>query len=54
MRQRQPQPETIWALQQALQYEWQRIPQVRIHRHIESMSIRVRTVLQVNCGHNRY
>jgi hypothetical protein len=54
VRQRQPQPQTLQALQQALQYNWQRIPQERIHRLMESMSRRVRTVLQVNGGHNRY
>ena len=42
VRQRQPQPQTLQALQQAL------------HRLMESMSRRVRTVLQVNGGHNRY
>ena len=34
--------------------EWQRIPQERIHGLIGSMSRRVRTLLQVNGGHNRY
>ena len=51
---RQRQPQTLQALQQALQYEWQRIPQERIHGLIGSMSRRVRTFLQVNGGHNRY
>ena len=54
VRQRQPQPQTIQPLQQALQHEWQKIPQVRIHRHIESMSRRVRTVLQVSGVQDRY
>ena len=53
VRQRQAQPQTLQALQQALQYVWQKIPQVKIHRLIESMSRCVRTVLQVNDGHNR-
>jgi hypothetical protein len=53
-RKRQPQPQTFQALQQALQCEWQRIPQVRIRRLIESISRRMRTVLQVNGGHNMY
>ena len=44
----QPQPQTLQALQQAIQYEWQIIPQERIHRLIGSMSRRV------NGGHNRY
>jgi transposase len=48
------QPQILQALQQALQYEWQRIPQERIDRLIGSMSRRVRTVLQVNGGRNRY
>ena len=34
--------------------EWQRILQVRIHGLIESLSRRVRTVLQINGGRNRY
>ena len=54
VRQRQPQPETFQVLQQSLQYEWYRISKVRIHRLIESMWRCVRTVLQVNGGHNRY
>jgi len=37
VRPRQPQPETFQVLQQSFQYEWQIIPQVRIHRLIESM-----------------
>jgi hypothetical protein len=41
-------------LQQALEQEWGRIPQDRIRRMIESMSRRVRAVLQANGGHNRY
>ena len=52
--QRQPQPQTLQALQQALQYNCQIIPQERIHRLMESMSRCLRTVLQVNGGHNRY
>jgi hypothetical protein len=35
------QPQILQALQQALQYEWQRIPQERIDRLIGSMSRRV-------------
>jgi hypothetical protein len=54
MRQCQPRSQTIQPLQQALQHKWQRILQVRIHRLIESMSRRVRTVFQINGGHNRY
>jgi hypothetical protein len=35
------------------EYEWQIIPQVRIHWLIESLSRRVQTVLQINGGLNR-
>jgi hypothetical protein len=35
------------------EYEWQIIPQVRIHGLIESLSRRVQTVLQINGGLNR-
>jgi hypothetical protein len=41
-------------LQQALQEEWQRIPQVQTQRLIQSMRRRVTTVLQANGGHTRY
>ena len=54
MRQCQPRSQTIQPLQQALQHKWQRILQVRIHRLIESMSRRVRTVLQVSSVQDRY
>jgi hypothetical protein len=51
---RQPAPQTLQELQQSLEQEWGRIPQDRIRRLIESMPRRVRAVLQVNGGHNRY
>jgi len=54
VRSRQPAPQTLQELQQALQQEWGRIPQDRIRRLIESMPRRVRAVLQANGGHNRY
>lgn len=54
VRQRQPPPQNLQQLEQALQYEWQRIPRVRTQRLIESMPRRVRAVLQANGGHNRY
>ena len=49
-RQRQAQPQSLQALQQALKYVWQKISQVKIHRLIESKS---RCVLQVYGSHNR-
>ena len=59
VRQRQPQPQTLQTLQQALQYEWHIIRVAhnsasKNHRLIGSMSRLVRTILQVNGGHNRY
>lgn len=54
VRSRHPAPQTLQELQQALEQEWRRIPQNRIRRLIVSMPRRVRAVLQVNGGHNRY
>jgi hypothetical protein len=54
VRSRQPAPQTLQELQQALEQEEGRIPQDRIRRLIESMPRRVRDVLQTNGGHNRY
>ena len=51
---RQPAPQTLQELQQALEQEWGRIPQDRIRRLTESMERRVRAVLQANDGHNIY
>jgi ABC-type methionine transport system ATPase subunit len=53
VRQRQPQPQTLQTLQQALQYEWHIIRVAhnsasKNHRLIGSMSRLVRTILQVN------
>ena len=54
VRSRQPAPQTLQDLQQALEQNLGRIPQDRIRRFIECMSRRVRAVLQANGGHNRY
>ena len=54
VRSRQPAPQTLQEMQQALEQEWGRIPQDRIRRLIESMPRLVRAVLQANAGHNRY
>jgi hypothetical protein len=54
VRSRQPAPQTLQELQQALEQEWGRIPQDRIRRLIESMLRRVHAVLQANGGPNRY
>jgi len=51
---RQPAPQTLQERQQVLEQEWERIPQDRIRRLIESMSRLVRAMLQANDGHNRY
>jgi hypothetical protein len=50
VRSRQPAPQTLQELQQALEQEWARISQDRIRRLIESMPRRVRAVLQANGG----
>jgi transposase len=54
MRCRQPALQTLQELQQAFEQEWGRILQDRIRRLIEFMPRRIRAVLQVNGGHNRY
>ena len=54
MRSRQPAPQTLQELQQVLEQEWERIPQDRIRRLIESMPRLVLAMLQANDGHNRY
>ena len=51
---RQPQPQTLQQLSQALQEEWTRIPQARIQRLIMSMPRRCQAVLNARGGHNRY
>ena len=45
---RQPAPQTLQELQLALEQEWERIPQNRMRRLIESMPRRVRAMLQAN------
>ena len=52
VRSRQPAPKSLQELQQALEQEWRRIPQDRIHRLIESMPRQVRAVLQASGVHN--
>jgi hypothetical protein len=54
VRSRQPVPQTLQELPQALEQEWGRIPQDRIRRLIESIPRRARAVLQANGGPNRY
>ena len=54
VRSRQPAPQTLQELLQALEQEWGRILQDRIRRLIESMPRRARSVLQANGGNNRY
>ena len=51
---RQPAPQTLQELQQALEQEWGRIPQDRIRRLIESMPRQVRAVLHANGWNNKY
>ena len=52
--QRQSSPQSLDQFSQALQHEWQRIPQVRIQNLIRFMPRRCRTVLAAHGGHNRY
>ena len=54
VRSRQPAPQTLQELQQALEQNLGRIPQDRIRRLIECMPRRVRAVLQAIGGHNLY
>ena len=54
VRQREPAPQNLRQLEQALQQEWQTIPQARVRTLIASMPRRVTAVLQANGGHNRY
>ena len=54
VRSRQPAPQILQELQQALVQEWGRIPQDCIRQLNESMPRRVRVVLQANGEHNRY
>ena len=50
VRQRQPVPQNLRQLEQALQNEWQTIPQARV----ASIPRRSDAVLQAHGGHNRY
>ena len=54
VRSRQPAPQILQELQQALDQEWERIPQDRIRRLIEPIPGWIRVVLQLNGGHNIY
>jgi hypothetical protein len=47
---RRPATQDLQELQQSLEQDWMRIPQDRVRRLIESMTRRVRAVLQINGG----
>ena len=51
--QHQPSPQSLDQLGQALQDEWQRIPQIPTQHLIRSASKRCRTALTAHGGHNR-
>ena len=54
VRRRQPMPITLRQLENALQEEWNNIPQDRIRRLIRSMPRRCRACVAANGGHIRY
>ena len=54
VRQRQPAPQNLRQLEQALQNEWQTIPQTHVRALIASMPRRIAAVLQAHGGQNRY
>ena len=54
IRQRQPPSQSLDQLSQALQHDWQRIPQTRIQNLIRSMPRRCRTMLAADGGHKIY
>ena len=54
VRRRQPQPQTLEQLRNALQDEWGRIPQQQIRRLIQSMPRRCQAVLDAHGGNTRY
>jgi len=54
LRHRQPQPQNLNALFQALDAEWQAIPQHVFNNLVSSMGRRCRAVVQANGGHTRY
>ena len=54
VRARENQPQTLVQLGQALQEEWDRIPQQRIRNLIGSMRRRCRAIIEMRGGHTRY
>jgi transposase len=54
VRQRQPQPQSLQQLVNALQDEWKNIPQQAIRTLISSMSRRCHAVIDSRGGHTRY
>ena len=54
IRTRNPPPQTLQELFQALQNEWQNIPQRTIQRLVSSMRKRCIAVINARGGHNRY
>ncbi|GFV27027.1 transposable element Tcb2 transposase [Trichonephila clavipes] len=51
---RQPSPQTLQELERALLEEWDRIPQLVIKSHIDSMPQRCSTFLDVRGNHTPY
>ncbi|GFT71595.1 transposable element Tcb2 transposase [Trichonephila clavipes] len=51
---RQPPPQTLQELERALFEEWDRIPQLVINSHIDSMPQRCSTLLDVRGNHTPY
>ena len=54
VRQRQPQPQTLQQLAQALQAEWNNIPMQTIRHLVSSMGSRCQAVIAARGGHTRY
>jgi len=54
VRSRDPPPQTLPALRQALQEEWDNFPQAKIRRLIASMRRRCKAVSDAQGGHTRY
>ena len=54
VRARENQPQTLVQLGQALQEEWDRIPQQRIRNLIGSMRRRCQAIIEMRGGHTRY
>ncbi|GFX63243.1 transposable element Tcb2 transposase [Trichonephila clavipes] len=51
---RQPPPQTLQELERALLEDWNRIPQLEINSHIDSMPQRCSTLLDVRGNHTHY